>query len=153
MEKRFSIIMSRILEKLADQHEERIINVLYKLEEDVVKEVTRATKGQLVSQRLAIQLQPRIRNLIQTSFLEEADIIINEEYNKIAKEVLDTFGKMPIPAKFKSLTEVDLQTINALKYQSFSGFEDINGIFSRTNSTINPLRSQQNSSFDLLSLS
>ena len=125
MEKRFSIIMSRILEKLADQHEERIINVLYKLEEDVVKEVTRATKGQLVSQRLAIQLQPRIRNLIQTSFLEEADIIINEEYNKIAKEVLDTFGKMPIPAKFKSLTEVDLQTINALKYQSFSGFEDI----------------------------
>ena len=79
--------MSRILEKLADQHEERIINVLYKLEEDVVKEVTRATKGQLVSQRLAIQLQPRIRNLIQTSFLEEADIIINEEYNKIAKEV------------------------------------------------------------------
>ena len=117
--------MSRILEKLADQHEERIINVLYKLEEDVVKEVTRATKGQLVSQRLAIQLQPRIRNLIQTSFLEEADIIINEEYNKIAKEVLDTFGKMPIPAKFKSLTEVDLQTINALKYQSFSGFEDI----------------------------
>ena len=117
--------MSRILEKLADQHEERIINVLYKLEEDVVKEVTRATKGQLVSQRLAIQLQPRIRNLIQTSFLEEADIIIKEEYNKIAKEVLDTFGKMPIPAKFKSLTEVDLQTINALKYQSFSGFEDI----------------------------
>ena len=55
--------MSKILEKLADQHEERIINVLYKLEEDVVKEVTRATKGQLVSQRLAIQLQPQIRKL------------------------------------------------------------------------------------------
>ena len=34
--------MSRILEKLADQHEERIINVLYKLEEDIIKEV----KGQ-----------------------------------------------------------------------------------------------------------
>ena len=32
---------------------------------------------------------------------------------------------MPIPNKFKNLTEVDLQTINALKYQSFSGFEDI----------------------------
>ena len=55
--------MSKILEKLADQHEERIINVLYKLEEDVVKEVTRATKGQLVSQRLAIQLRPQIRKL------------------------------------------------------------------------------------------
>ena len=117
--------MSKILEKLADQHEQRIINVLYTLERDIVKEITRATKGELVSQRLAIQLQPKLRAVIQSSFLEEADLIINEEYNKIAKEVLDTFGKMPIPNKFKNLTDVDLQTINALKYQSFSGFEDI----------------------------
>ena len=34
--------MSRILEKLADQHEERIINVLYRLENDVINEVTEA---------------------------------------------------------------------------------------------------------------
>ena len=117
--------MSKILDKLADQHEQRIINVLYTLERDIIKEITRATKGELVSQRLAIQLQPKLRAVIQSTFLEEADLIINEEYNKIAKEVLDTFGEMPIPKKFKSLTEVDLQTINALKYQSFSGFEDI----------------------------
>ena len=117
--------MSRILEKLADQHEERMINVLYKLEEDVVKEVTRATKGQLVSQRLAIQLRPKIKELVENNFLNEADLIINEEYNKIAKEVLDTFGEMPIPNKFKSLTEANLSTINALKFQSYSGFEDI----------------------------
>jgi len=117
--------MSKILDKLADQHEQRIIDVLYRLEEDVIKEVTRATKGKLVSQRLAIQLQPAIRNLVETTFLDEADTIINEEYNKIAKEVLDTFGEMPIPKKFKSLTEVDLTTLNALKTQSFSGFEDI----------------------------
>jgi uncharacterized protein with gpF-like domain len=117
--------MSRILDKLADEHEERIINVLYRLEEDVIKEVTRATKGQLVSQRIAIQLQPQIRKAINENFLNEADLIINEEYNKIAKVVLDTFGEMPIPNKFKSLTEVDLDTINALKTQVFSGFEDI----------------------------
>ncbi len=117
--------MSKILEKLSDQHEERIINVLYRLEEDIIKEVTRATKGQLVSQRLAIQLQPKLRTIIESTFLNEADLIINEEYNKIAKVVLDTFGKMPIPNKFKNLTEVDLATINALKTQSFSGFEDI----------------------------
>ena len=117
--------MSKILEKLADQHEERIINVLYKLEDDVIREVTRATSGALVSQRIAIQLQPKIRTLIESTFLNEADLIINEEYNKIAKVVLDTFGEMPIPQKFKSLTEIDLTTINALKTQSFSGFEDI----------------------------
>ena len=60
--------MSRILDKLADQHEQRIIDVLYRLEEDVIREVTRATGGKLVSQRLAIQLQPTIRNLIETTF-------------------------------------------------------------------------------------
>ena len=117
--------MTKILEKLADQHEERIINVLYKLEEDVIKAVTKASGGELVSTRLAIQLQPELRSIIESTFLEEADLLINSEYNLIAKEVLDTFGKMPIPAKFKNLTQVDLQTINALKYQSYSGFEDI----------------------------
>ena len=117
--------MTKILEKLADQHEERIINVLYKLEEDVIKAVTKASGGELVSTRLAIQLQPELRSIIESTFLEEADLLINSEYNLIAKEVLDTFGKMPIPANFKNLTQIDLQTINALKYQSFSGFEDI----------------------------
>ena len=94
--------MSKILDKLADQHEQRIINVLYTLERDIIKEITRATKGELVSQRIAIQLQPRLRAVIQSTFLEEADLIINEEYNKIAKEVLDTFGEMPIDPKFKN---------------------------------------------------
>jgi hypothetical protein len=32
---------------------------------------------------------------------------------------------MPIPARFKNLTDVDLATINALKTQTFQGFEDI----------------------------
>tara|TARA_R100000654_G_scaffold12320_1_gene26840 strand:+ start:725 stop:1633 length:909 start_codon:yes stop_codon:yes gene_type:complete len=119
--------MSRILEQLADQHEERLINTLYRLEEDVVKELTKATKGSLdlVDIRLAIQLQPRLRSIIESTFLEEADLIINEEYNRVANEVLKTFGKMPIPAKFKNLTDVDLQTINSLKYQVFAGFEDV----------------------------
>ena len=117
--------MSRILDKLADQHEERLVNVLYTLEDDVINAVRRSTGGELISTRLAIQLQPQLRSIIENTFLNEADLIINEDYNKIAKEVLDTFGKMPIPANFRNLTKVDLQTINALKYQSFSGFEDI----------------------------
>ena len=62
--------MSKILDKLADQHEERIINVLYRLEEDVVKEVTKATGGRLVDQRLAIQLQPKLRNIIESTFFK-----------------------------------------------------------------------------------
>jgi hypothetical protein len=116
--------MSRILEKLADQHEERIINVLYTLENDIINEVTRATKGQLVSQRLAIQLQPRLRTIIQNTFLNEADLIINEEYNKIAKEVLDTFGniKSHINGVYKSsnVTEINelVDFINENKFDT-----------------------------------
>mgnify|MGYP001284493457 FL=1 len=118
--------MSRILDQLADQHEERIINTLYRLEDDIIRQVTQATKGDLdVDTRLAIQLQPQLRATIENTFLEEADLIINEEYNKIAKEVLDTFGEMPIPERFKNLTQVDLATINSLKTQVFQGFEDI----------------------------
>ena len=118
--------MSKILDQLADQHEERIINTLYRLEEDIIKQVTQATGGTLdIDTRLAIQLQPQLRSTIENVFLEEADLIINEEYNKIAKEVLDTFGEMTIPDRFKNLTNVDLATINALKTQSFQGFEDI----------------------------
>ena len=118
--------MSKILDQLADQHEEIIINTLYRLEDDIIKEVTTATGGSIdVDTRIAIQLQPKLRTAIENNFLEEADLIINEEYNKIAKDVLDNFGEMPIPARFKNLTEVDLRTINALKYQAFAGFEDI----------------------------
>jgi len=124
--------MSRLLDKLADQHEQRIINVLYELENDVIKAITKATGGTLeVETRLAIQLQPQLKAVIESTFLNEADLIINEEYNKIAKEVLDTFGKMPIPNKFKNLTDVDLQTITSLKYQAFAGFEDIAERFSK----------------------
>ena len=118
--------MSKILDKLADQHEQRLIDVLYTLENEIIDSVRKTTvAGTTLTTKLAIELQPQLRSIIENVFLEEADLLINSEYNLIAKEVLDTFGKMPIPAKFRNLTQVDLQTINALKYQSFSGFEDI----------------------------
>ncbi len=119
--------MSKILDKLADQHEERLINTLYRLEDDVIRAVRQATGGSLdkTDIRLAIALQPQLRATIENVFLNEADLLINDDYNKIAKDVLDEFGKMPIPARFKNLTEVDLVTIDALKRQTFEGFEDI----------------------------
>jgi len=119
--------MSKILDKLADQHEERLINTLYRLEDDVIRAVRQATGGSLDTTdiRLAIALQPQLRATIENVFLNEADLLINDDYNKIAKDVLDEFGKMPIPARFKNLTEVDLLTIDALKRQVFEGFEDI----------------------------
>ena len=78
--------MSKILDQLSDQHEQRIIETLYRLEDDIIKEITRATGGNLdIETRIAIQLQPKLRASIEENFLNEADLIINEEYNKIAK--------------------------------------------------------------------
>ena len=75
--------MSKILDKLADQHEERIINTLYRLEDDVIRAVRQATGGSLDTTdiRLAIELQPELRQTIENVFLEEADLLINEDYN------------------------------------------------------------------------
>ena len=77
--------MSKILDKLADQHEERIVNVLYKLEDDVIDAVRKSTGGELVSTRIAIQLQPQLRTIIENNFLNEADLLINSEYNNNRK--------------------------------------------------------------------
>ena len=64
--------MSKILDKLADQHEERIINTLYRLEDDVIRAVRQATGGSLDTTdiRLAIELQPELRQTIENVFLE-----------------------------------------------------------------------------------
>ena len=44
-EKNFILLMSKILDKLADQHKERIVNVLYKLEDDVIDAVENLLAG------------------------------------------------------------------------------------------------------------
>jgi len=113
-----------LLESLADNHEAQIKKTLENLEEEIISTISRATGGELISTRIAIELRKDIKRHIQETYLFEADTIIRE-YDKIVNEFLNEFGTLNIPDKFKSLTKIDLETINALKYQSFSGFEDL----------------------------
>ena len=113
-----------LLESLADNHEAQIKKTLENLEEEIISTISRATEGELISTRIAIELRKDIKRHIQETYLFEADTIIRE-YDKIVNEFLNEFGTLNIPDKFKSLTKIDLETINALKYQSFSGFEDL----------------------------
>ena len=113
-----------LLESLADNHEAQIKKTLENLEEEIISTISRATEGELISTRIAIELRKDIKRHIQETYLLEADTIIRE-YDKIVNEFLNEFGTLNIPDKFKSLTKIDLETINALKYQSFSGFEDL----------------------------
>ena len=119
--------MSRqeILKKLADQHELQIKKTLENLEAEIVSSISRATGGaELVETRIAIELRKDIKRHIQATYLATADTIVRD-YDKIVNEFLKEFGTLKIPDKFKSLTKIDLDTITALKYQSFSGFEDL----------------------------
>ena len=113
-----------LLESLADNHEAQIKKTLENLEEEIISTISRATEGELISTRIAIELRKDIKRHIQETYLFEAETIIRE-YDKIVNEFLNEFGTLNIPDKFKSLTKIDLETINALKYQSFSGFEDL----------------------------
>ena len=119
----------QILSRLADTHEERIINTLKNLEDEIIADLTRLTDGGVkLNTRLAIELRPNLKTLIEQNFLKEADGIVSE-YDEIIKEYQRFIKPLPIPEQFKTLTKPDLRVINELKILSFSGFEDVGNRF------------------------
>ena len=113
----------KILEKLAENHQQTLDKVLEQLELQVVK-ATNAIADTTVKTRILVELRPKLKTALETTFLNWSDTTIRG-YDEIAKEVIDYFGKLPIPDAFKSLTEVDKSVIASLKKLSFQGFEDI----------------------------
>lgn len=123
--------MSKIdtLNKLIDTHEERIIGVLKTLEDRIKSELITQTKGgSTFNTQFAIAYRPNIKSLIQGTYLKEADAIINE-YDQIVKEYQKIVKKLPVNNKFKILQKADLQVVTQLKFQAFSGFQDIANTF------------------------
>ena len=113
---------TEILAKLADQHEERIVNVLYDLEDDIINSLQATSGGQKLTTQLAIQLRPNLKRLIEENYLKEADLLVRD-YDKVVKNYQSFIKKVPIADRFKTLTKPDLAVINQLKQLSFSGFE------------------------------
>ena len=127
--KQFANKKQQILSRLADTHEERIINTLKNLEDEIIADLTRLTDGGVkLNTRLAIELRPNLKTLIEQNFLKEADGIVSE-YDEIVKEYQRFIKPLPIPETFKTLTKPDLRVINELKILSFSGFEDVGNRF------------------------
>lgn len=114
------------INKLIDSHEERLIGVLKKLEDDIIADLTKNTQGGVkLTTQLAIQLRPNLKRLIQENYLTTADDLIRNDYDEVIKEYQKFIKPVPIPDRFKTLTKPDLEVINQLKFLSFSGFEDI----------------------------
>ena len=127
--KQFAGKKQEILSRLADTHEERIINTLKNLEDEIISDLTKLTDGGVkLNTQLAIKLRPNLKTLIEKNFLKEADSIVSE-YDEIVKEYQRFIKPLPIAERFKSLTKPDLKVINDLKFLSFSGFEDMGNRF------------------------
>lgn len=119
--------MSRttLIEKLADQHEEQIKRTLEDLESRIIRDISIAVDQQdIVTTQIAIQLRPNLRRLIQETYTTRADLNVRE-YDRIVTSFMNEFGELNIPDEFKTLTQVDLDTITQLKFQSFSGYEEL----------------------------
>lgn len=118
--------MSRnpFLERLADQHEAQIRSTLNNLEADIISQIGKVTDDSgVLTTKISIELRNDIRRYME-QYRIQADTLVRD-YDQIVNSFMEEFGELNIPDKFKSLTEADLITINQLKFQSFSGFEDI----------------------------
>ena len=119
--------MSRnpFLERLADQHEAQIKRTLEDLESRIIADISRAVNEQdIITTQIAIQLRPNLRRFIEETYSTVADTNVRD-YDRIVTSFMDEFGELNIPDNFKTLTQVDLDTITQLKFQSFSGYEEI----------------------------
>ena len=129
--------MSRnpFLEQLADNHEIQIKKTLEDLEARIVAEIDRKKvleqAGKLIkdeftgiSTKIAIELRTDLKQYIDETYRTTADTLVRD-YDQIVNEFMEEFGGLDIPDNFKSLTKVDLLTINQLKFQQFAGFEDL----------------------------
>ena len=119
--------MSKIdfITRLTDQHEERIIGTLKNLEDKIIAQLQKSLGGApTLTTQLAIELRPALKTLIEENYLKEATLLISE-YDEIVKQYQSLIKPLPIPDNFKSLTRADLNTINNLKFLSFSGFEEV----------------------------
>jgi uncharacterized protein with gpF-like domain len=119
--------MSRnpFLERLADQHEAQIKKTLEDLESRIIADISRAVNEQdIITTQIAIQLRPNLRRFIEETYSTVADTNVRD-YDRIVTSFMDEFGELNIPDNFKTLTQVDLDTITQLKFQSFSGYEEI----------------------------
>ena len=112
-------------ERLADNHEAQIKKTLADLEARIITQIQRSVgPTEILDTRIAIDLRKDIQRFINETYRTQTDSFIRD-YDKIVGEFLKEFRDLDLPDKFKSLTQVDLETITRLKNQYFQGFEDL----------------------------
>jgi hypothetical protein len=122
--------LAQLRENLVDdielRHTNRLNIALENLERDVVQIANElpTRQGKLFEARLAVEIRPKLRQAIDEHYTLWADGTVRE-YDKVAKQIVENMKVLPIPERFKTLTEVDIETITNLKRVKFTGFTNI----------------------------
>jgi len=115
---------ARIVERLGDTHEERILAILNDLEDRIASIVLAAplTDGKLSDLAWAIQARTQIEQAFRETFLTEADSIVRN-YDEVTASLSAMFEE------YGGLFEVSEDILTNLKRVSFQGFQDIASTF------------------------
>jgi len=126
-------IRAKAVNTLEAQHQRLLNDTLKTLEQRVIQSVSELPiqDGVLFNTRLAIEIRPKLQQAIEELYLTKVQTFIND-YDKIAGTIVATYGKLPIPAEFKQITEADLVTIQQLKKIAFSQFQNLATEFTNT---------------------
>ena len=126
-------IREKSVNNLQAQHQKLLNDTLKTLEQRVIQQVSQLPiqDGALFNTRLAIEIRPKLQQAIEELYLAKVQTFIND-YDKIAGTIVATYGKLPIPAEFKQITEADLVTIQQLKKIAFTQFQNLATEFTNT---------------------
>ena len=126
-------IREKAVDSLQAQHQKLLNDTLRTLEQRVIQQVSELPikDGALFNTRLAIEIRPKLQQAIEELYLARVQTFIND-YDQIAGTIVATYGKLPIPAEFKQITEADLVTIQQLKKIAFTQFQNLATEFTNT---------------------
>ncbi len=126
-------IRQKALDNLEEQHQELLFKTIQRLEREVVNIASElpTRTGELYSTRLAIEIKPRLQQAIEELYLKPVQSFI-KDYDKIAGVIVASYGKLPIPLEFKSITEADLVVIQQLKRLAFTNFQNLGNELANT---------------------
>jgi hypothetical protein len=111
---------ARIIERLGDTHEERILSILKDLEERIATIVIAApvTDGKLNDLAWAVKVRAEIEQSFRQTFLTEADASVRS-YDEVAASLTSLYSE------FDAVFQVSDDILLNLKRVSFQGFQDI----------------------------
>jgi len=107
-------------------NDKNLDSALEALEDDVIR-IARGG-GDVASARLAIEMRRELKQTIDKHYGGWARKT-TKGYSKVAGAILKSFGKLPLPANFADLTDVDRDVVSGLQKMTFSGFEDVGATF------------------------